>query len=95
MDVIVVATEAIYSMETSKEKVVFIKLDMAKAYVLVNWSFLHKVFKIFGVKNEWIMCIMICVTSSYSIIINSDTYDLFNSSFDLQQVVLYHLKYLY
>ena len=40
LDGIVIATEVIHSMAKSKEKAMFIKLDMAKAYDRVRWSFL-------------------------------------------------------
>lgn len=40
LDDVVIAMEAIHSMETSKEKVTFIKLDMTKAYDWVSWDFL-------------------------------------------------------
>lgn len=40
LDGIVIATETIHSMASSKEKGMFIKLHMAKAYDRVRWSFL-------------------------------------------------------
>ena len=48
LDVIVIATEVIHSMTKSKEKAMFIKLDMAKAYDRVRWSFLRRVLSAFG-----------------------------------------------
>lgn len=39
MDGVVIATETIHSMAISKDKAMFIKLDMAKAYDRVWWSF--------------------------------------------------------
>lgn len=36
------AFEAIHSMVVSKEKSIFIKLDMAKAYDRFKWHFLQK-----------------------------------------------------
>ena len=36
LDGVVIASEAIHSMATSKEKGMFIKLDLAKAYDRVN-----------------------------------------------------------
>ncbi len=43
LDGVVIASEAIHSMANSKEKAMFIKLDMAKAYDRVSWDFLHKI----------------------------------------------------
>ena len=38
LDGMVIASEAIHSMATSKEKAMFIKLDLAKAYDRVSWK---------------------------------------------------------
>lgn len=40
LDGVVISMETIHSMATSKDKAMFIKLDMAKAYDRVHWSFL-------------------------------------------------------
>ena len=48
LDGVVVATETIHSMANSKDKAMFIKLDMAKVYDRVRWSFLQKVLGAFG-----------------------------------------------
>ncbi|XP_059066521.1 uncharacterized protein LOC131857810 [Cryptomeria japonica] len=54
LDGVVVASEVIHSMVTSKEKSIFIKLDMAKAYDRVKWSFVQKVLLAFGFSaNCW------------------------------------------
>lgn len=37
---VVIATKAIHSMASSKEKSMLIKLDMAKAYDRVRWAFI-------------------------------------------------------
>lgn len=42
LDGVVIAIETIHSMANSKDKAMFIKLDMAKAYDRVRWSFLQK-----------------------------------------------------
>lgn len=54
LDGVVIAMETIHSKETSKEKAMFIKLDMAKAYNRVWWSFLQKILRAFGFADEWI-----------------------------------------
>lgn len=86
LDGVVIATETIHSMETSKEKAMFIKLDMAKAYDRVRWCFLQKILKTFGFANEWIQWVMRCVTTtSFSLLINGDHTELFGASRGLCQ----------
>ena len=52
LDGVVIASEDIHSMCTSRECVMFIKLDMAKAYDRVNWDFLLKILLAFGFSQE-------------------------------------------
>lgn len=40
LDGVVVEDETIHSMSNSKEKAMFMKLDMVKAYDMVRWSFI-------------------------------------------------------
>lgn len=81
MDGIIIAIEVVHSMETSKEKDMFIKLDMAKVYDRVKWSFLHKVLGAFGFGIEWNRWVMSCITSSsFIVLINSETSELFGAS---------------
>lgn len=81
LDGVVIATETIHSMATSKEKAMFIKLDLAKAYDRVRWSFLQKVLGAFGFATEWIQWVMSCVSStSLSMLINGDHNKLFGAS---------------
>ena len=42
-DGIVIASKVIHFMHLSKTRAMFIKLDMAKAYDRVKWSFLQKI----------------------------------------------------
>jgi len=86
LDGVVVAIETIHSMSKSKEKAMLIKLDMAKAYDRVHWSFLQKVLGAFGFEEEWIHWIMSCVNSnSFSVLINGEHSNLFGASWGLQQ----------
>lgn len=81
LDGIVIAMEVIHSMSTSKKKVMFIKLDMAKAYDRVRWEFLHKILLAFGFDEEWVSWVLSCVTSSsFSVLINGEPSDLFGAS---------------
>ena len=68
-------------MDTSKEKAMFIKLDMAKAYDRVSWEFLEKILLAFGFAEEWVDWVLSCVTSSsFSILINGEPLELFGAS---------------
>ena len=81
LDGVVIAMEAIHSMATSKEKAMFIKLDMAKAYDRVSWEFLEKALLAFGFAAEWVDWVFSCVTSSsFSILVNGEPSELFGAS---------------
>ena len=77
----VIASEAIHSMATSKEKAMFIKLDLAKAYDRVSWEFLGHVLHAFRFDMEWVDWILSYVTSpSFSVLINGEPTDIFSTS---------------
>ena len=59
-----VAMESIHFMANSKERAMFMKLGMAKAYDWVSWEFLQNVLLAFGFVKEWVNLILSCVTSS-------------------------------
>ena len=81
LDGVVIASEAIHSMATSKEKAMFVKLDLAKAYDQVSWDFLANVLLAFGFDMEWVDWVLSCVTSpSFSVLINREPTDLFSAS---------------
>ena len=81
LDGIIIATEVIHSMAKSKEKAMFIKLDMAKAYERVRWSFLWRILSTFGFSEDWIQWVRSCVTSvSFSVLTNGSHSDLFGAS---------------
>jgi hypothetical protein len=54
LDGIVIASEVIHSMHLSNTRAMFIKLDMAKAYDRVKWSFLQKILLAFGFCQQWV-----------------------------------------
>ena len=77
----VISSEAIHSIDTSKEKAMFINMDLAKAYDRVCWDFLGHVLLAFGFDMEWVDWILSCVTSpSFSVLINDEPTDLFSAS---------------
>lgn len=78
--------EIIHSMASLRKKAMFIKLDMAKAYDRVKWSFLIKILGAFRFSSEWIDWVMSYVTmSSFSILINGESFDLFGASRGFRQ----------
>ena len=86
LDGVVIATEAIHSMATSRERAMFVKLDMAKAYDRVKWSFLRSILLSFGFSSDWVSWIMSCVTSaSFFVLINGQPSQLFGASRGLRQ----------
>lgn len=48
LDGIVIASKVVHSMHNSKDKAMFVKLDMAKAYDRVKWIFLQNILLAFG-----------------------------------------------
>lgn len=54
-----------------------VKMDMSKAYDIVEWKFTAQVMKRLGFHEKWIKWIMQCITSvSYSYLINDSVYGL-------------------
>ncbi|KAM2614937.1 hypothetical protein TB2_029501 [Malus domestica] len=76
-DHILIAHEIFHSMKLRRTKRKFklgIKLDMNKAYDLVEWDFLEEVMIKMGFDRRWVNLIMKCVvTVDFSILINGRT----------------------
>ena len=50
-----------------------IKLDISKAYDLVEWAYLEAMMRKLGFQQRWISLMMMCVTTvSYSVLINGE-----------------------
>ena len=49
---VVIASKAIHSMASSRKQSMFVKLDMAKAYDRVRWSFLRNILLTFGFSSN-------------------------------------------
>lgn len=88
-DNILVAFEAfhkIYKTMNTKKGLVGIKLDMAKAYDRIEWSFLNKTLLTMGFPSNLVNTIMKCVsTVSFSILINGQPSNNFSPNRGLRQ----------
>lgn len=84
-DGVVVTSKVIHPMANSKEKSMFIKLDMAKAYDRVKWCFLEKILLTFGFCSDWVSWTMSYVTSSFPVIMNGDPSKIFGATRGLRQ----------
>lgn len=70
---VILGFECMHWLRKSKNKQGFaaLKLDMSKAYDIVEWSYLRSILSKVGFSNGWVNFIMECVTSvSYSFKIN-------------------------
>lgn len=66
-----VAQEGLHIIKTKKMKGVVIKIDLSKAYDIVNWLYIHLLLTHLGFHLDSIRWIMSCITSvSFSVLIN-------------------------
>jgi len=74
-DNIIAAYKTLHTMNNMKGKHNFmaLKLDMSKAYDLVEWAFVVEVMRRLGFGRQWLQLIMKCISLvSYSILINGE-----------------------
>ena len=88
-DNILVAFETLHCMKHHKSRktgYMTLKLDMRKAYDMVEWSFLGELMWGMGFTERWISLIMLCVTTvTYSILVNGEPKGLINPSRGIRQ----------
>ncbi|KAF7147859.1 hypothetical protein RHSIM_Rhsim03G0112800 [Rhododendron simsii] len=88
-DSVLIAHELMHSLKNrryGKKGWVALKLDMAKAYDRIEWSYLEAVLRRFGFDEQWIRWVMACVTSvSFATVINGDKGELFSPSRGIRQ----------
>ena len=86
MDASLMANEAIDKMIKRKDKGVFCKLDIEKAYDRNNWNCIIKVLQKMGFGVKWVNWIKRCIsTTSFSVLINGRPTSFFNSTRGLRQ----------
>lgn len=85
-DGVIIAQEAIHSIQKNKKPSMLIKLDIKKAYDKVGWRFLCKCLEAFGFSKSWINLIFECIsTPMVSILVNETPEGFFNISRGLRQ----------
>ena len=87
-DNVLLAYESIHYLQRKKGKAgsCAVKLDMAKAYDRVEWSYLRAIMTKLGFAKEWINRVMCCVeTVSFSVRVNGNFSEVFKPSRGIRQ----------
>ena len=86
LDAVLIANEAIDSTLKNNESAILCKLDIAKAYDNVDWTFILTVMQKMGFGDKWIRWIKWCIsTASFSVLVNGTPTGFFQSSKGLRQ----------
>ena len=86
LDGIFTAQESIHSLHTLNAKGMLIKLDLAKAYDRLYWTYLQNILQAYGFDQRWIQWILSFIsTPNFSILINGFPSDPFSASRGLRQ----------
>eukprot|EP00253_Pinus_taeda_P023411 PITA_23411 len=86
LDGLVVTQEVIHSMKIKKQKGMMIKLDLLKAYDIINWQYLEEILGSFGFSNRWIKWVLSCIsTPNFSILVNGTPSKTFKASRGIRQ----------
>ncbi|XP_074278012.1 uncharacterized protein LOC141601617 [Silene latifolia] len=83
-----IAFEIFHHMKNSRSREghMAIKLDMAKAYDRIEWTFLDRVLRVMGFETNWVERVMDCVQSvSFAVLINGTPTDEFRPTRGLRQ----------
>ena len=81
LDGIILTQEMIHSMKQTKTVGMLLKVDLAKAYDKVSWTFLKAMLKAFGFHHCWVKWIHNLVSMTFfSILVNGGPSATFNSS---------------
>nr|GEY53356.1 reverse transcriptase domain, reverse transcriptase zinc-binding domain protein [Tanacetum cinerariifolium] len=73
-----------YDWKNGAKRVSF-KIDIQKAYDIVNWEFLRKFLGLFGFHEKMIHWIMTCVCTAFSIAVNGERFGYFNGGRGMRQ----------
>jgi hypothetical protein len=89
LDNAMVAIEVIHHMKAkTKGKLgeVALKLDISKAYDMIDWSYLRGIMSKMGFSDEWVKWIMLCVeTVDYTVLVNDNVTDTIKPGRGLRQ----------
>ncbi|XP_050897470.1 uncharacterized protein LOC127104326 [Lathyrus oleraceus] len=76
LDNALIAIETIHALKRKtkgNKRNMALKIDISKAYDMVDWSFLKGVLPRMGFENRWIHWVMMCATSvKYFVLVNAD-----------------------
>lgn len=68
----------VHSLTTKRKSRMILKIDIAKSYEKVNWTYIRKVLMAFGFEHNWVRWVMALVTSfSFSILVNGFPFEIF------------------
>lgn len=85
-DGVIIAQEAIHSIQNTRVPSMILKLDNRKAYDKVNWRFLFKALEAFGFASPWLIWIFSWIAfPRFSILINGSPNGFFKVSRGLRQ----------
>eukprot|EP00253_Pinus_taeda_P017138 PITA_17138 len=75
---IIKAHEVVHTLTNKRQMGMIMQLDIAKVYDKVNWIYIKKVLTAFGFDHNWVRWVMpLVTTSSFSILVNRSSSDIF------------------
>lgn len=78
---IIIAHETLHTARKTKDSYMILKLDILKAYDMVDRDFLFDVLNKFGFCKEWITWVMSCLSSlKFSVLVNGSSHGFFSST---------------